>query len=176
MLSSLISSKTGVLLGSLLFVAVVAAVMSTLDTAINTGALSLTRDIFQRLFAWKNEGSVVLISRISTIAIAGSALLIAARLQSILKTLGLASEIMAEGLFIPGVAMLFLRKKRPMAGFLSLFFGGLYSLTGFLCGLNLIDLGWPEWPYSVPWGLSISFFGFVVGASIDNRTQKKAQS
>jgi len=49
-------------------------------------------------------------------------------MQSILKTLGLASEIMAEGFFIPGVAMFFLHKKRPAAGFLSLFLGGGYAL------------------------------------------------
>ena len=175
LLSSLISSKTGLILGALLFIAITAAIMSTLDTAINTGALSLTRDIFQRLFSWGDAKSVVLISRVSTLVIAGFALLVATRLQSILKTLGLASEIMAEGLFVPGVAMLFLRKKRPAAGLLSLLLGSLYSIIGFLDGLDLIDFGWPEWPYSVPYGLSISFFGFMVGLAIDNHVQKAAQ-
>lgn len=175
LLSSLISSKTGPILGALLFIAIAAAIMSTLDTAINTGALSLTRDIFQRLFFWRDDKRVVLVSRISTLAVAGFAFLVATRLQSILKTLGLASEIMAEGLFVPGVAMLFLRKKRPAAGFLSLLLGSLYSIFGFLDGLNLIDVGWPEWPYSVPYGILISFLGFMFGLAVDNHRQKAAQ-
>ncbi len=121
--SEIISSRTGILLGGILFVAILAAVMSTMDTAINTGALSLTRDVYEQIISSSRGKEIVLVSRLSTLFVGGLAFIVATKFQSILKTLGLASEIMAEGLFIPGIAMIFLRKKLPMAGFLSLAFG-----------------------------------------------------
>lgn len=165
-LAVLISQRTGLLLGAVVFVAVTAAVMSTLDSAVNTGALSLTRDIFQRMVSLRFQNTIAL-SRISTLIVGGLALLVATRFESILKTLGLASEIMAEGLFIPGVAMLYLKRRLPTAGLLSLCVGGGYAVFGFLCQARVIQIPWPEWPYSVPWGVGLSLAGFVLGAAID---------
>ena len=165
--SEIISSRTGVFFGGILFVAIVAAIMSTLDTAVNTGALSLTRDIYQQIFSSSKERGIVLVSRLSTLFVGGVAFLVATRFQSILKTLGLASEIMAEGLFIPGVAMIFLKKKLPLAGFLSLLLGGGYSMLRFLCEVELLPLSWPSWPYSVPYGLGLSLAGFVTGIVVE---------
>jgi len=167
LLSEIISSRTGIFLGGILFVAIVAAVMSTMDTAINTGALSLTRDVYQQIFSSSREKRIVLVSRLSTLFVGGLAFLVATRFQNILKTLGLASEIMAEGLFIPGIAMIFLKKKLPMAGFLSLLLGGGYSLLRFLCEVKLLPLTWTSWPYSIPYGLGLSLAGFVVGVVIE---------
>ncbi len=170
--SEIISSRTGIFLGGVLFVAIVAAVMSTMDTAINTGALSLTRDVYQQIFSLRKGKRIVLVSRLSTLLVGGLAFLVATRFQSILKTLGLASEIMAEGLFIPGIAMIFLKKKLPMAGFLSLLLGGGYSLVRFLCETKLLPLSWPSWPYSVPYGLGLSLLGFAAGVVIEKYRKK----
>jgi SSS family solute:Na+ symporter len=170
--SEIISSKTGILLSGILFVAIVAAVMSTMDTAINTGALSLTRDVYQQIFSSSREKRVVLVSRLSTLFVGGLAFLVATRFKSILKTLGLSSEIMAEGLFIPGIAMIFLKKKLPMAGFLSLLLGGGYSLLRFLCELKLLPFSWPSWPYSIPYGLGLSLVGFAAGIVIERYRRK----
>jgi len=170
--SEIISSRTGIFLGGVLFVAIVAAVMSTMDTAINTGALSLTRDVYQQIFSSSRGKRIVLVSRLSTLLVGGLAFIVATGFQSILKTLGLASEIMAEGLFIPGIAMIFLKKKLPMAGFLSLLLGGGYSLLRFLCEVKLLPLSWPSWPYSIPYGLGLSFAGFVAGVIIEKYRQK----
>ncbi len=172
LLSEIISSKTGALLAGILFVAVVAAVMSTMDTAINTGALSLTRDVFQQIFPQRKGKEIVLVGRLSTFFVGGVAFLVAIKFQSILETLGLASEIMAEGLFIPGIAMVFLRKRLPMAGLLSLVLGGGYSVAGFLCKLDLLSLSWPSWPYSVPYGLGLSLAGFLVGFGLEKYKKK----
>ena len=170
--SEIISSRTGIFLSGILFVAIVAAIMSTMDTAINTGALSLTRDIYQQIFSSSRGKGIVLVSRISTLFVGGLAFLVATKFQSILKTLGLASEIMAEGLFIPGIAMIFMKKKLPMAGFLSLLLGGGFSVVGFFCEVELLHLSWPSWPYSVPYGLSLSLVGFVTGFAVERYLRK----
>lgn len=167
LLSEMISSKLSVFLSGILFVAIVAAIMSTMDTAINTGALSLTRDVYQQVFPSKKGQGIVLAGRLSTFLVGGLAFLVATQFKSILKTLGLASEIMAEGLFIPGIAMIFLKKRYPAAGFLSLLLGGGFSLVGFLCEVKILALVWPAWPFSLPYGLGLSAAGFCVGFAID---------
>lgn len=166
-LSAIIASKTGKFLGGILFVAVVAAIMSTMDTAMNTGAMSMAHDVYFQFFPQKRTVNVLLISRISTFLVAALSFLVATQFQSILKTLGLASEIMAVGFFVPGVAMIFLKKKWPSAGFLSLILGGGFALIGFFCEIGFFVLRWPAWPFSVPYGLGLSIIGFIIGMLID---------
>ncbi len=169
LLSDLIAFRTGAVLSTALFVAVTAAVMSTLDTAINTGALSLTRDVAQRIFHFDREDMVLALSRISTFVVAVLALVIATRLQSILQALGLASEILTAGFFIPGVAMLFMQRRAPTAGLLSLALGGGYAVLAFFSAIGLIALPLPEWPYRVPYGLGLGLLGFLVGYARDRK-------
>jgi len=173
LLSELISSRTGILLGGVLFVAIVAAIMSTMDSAINTGALTLTRDLYQRLLPPDRTGKIIVASRLSTFFVGALAFLVATQFRNILMTLGLASEIMAEGLFIPGVAMIFLKKKLPLAGFLSLLLGGGFSLTSFLCEIELLPFRMPSWPFSVPYGISLCLMGFIIGYIIEEYKRKK---
>jgi len=171
--SEIISSSSGFFLRGVLFVGVVAAIMSTMDTAVNTGALSLTRDVFEQLFPSSREKGAILASRLSTFLVGGTAFLVATKFQSILKTLGLASEIMAEGLFIPGMAMIFLKRRLPLAGLLSLVFGGGFSLIGFLSEMKVLQLSWIPWPYSVPYGLGLSFLGFFAGLALEKWRKKR---
>ena len=169
LISEFISSELGTVWGGLLFIVVVAAILSTMDTAINTGALSLTRDVYLRIFSPRGEArlSAIWAGRISTLLVAVLAFAVATRFQSILQTIGVASEIMAEGLFIPGMAMLFLKKKRPLAGGLSLMLGGGFALASFLAEMKLLPLLLPAWPFSLPYGLALGMIGFVVGLLID---------
>ncbi|UCC41712.1 MAG: sodium:solute symporter family protein [Candidatus Aminicenantes bacterium] len=167
LISELISSKLGLFLGGILFVAIAAAIMSTMDTAINTGALSLTRDVYQQIFPSDRIKGIISTSRLATFVVGALAFLVATKFQSILKTLGLASEIMAAGLFVPGIAMIFLKKRLPAAGFLSLTMGGGFSVVSFLCEAGIFRFNWPSWPFSVPYGLALSLFGFLIGFAIE---------
>ncbi|MFQ6084227.1 MAG: sodium:solute symporter [Candidatus Aminicenantia bacterium] len=167
-LSELISSHIGVVLGGILFVALIAAIMSTMDTAINTGALTFTRDFYQRYFSANEIKGTILISRLATLIVGLLAFLVASQFQSILKTLGLASEIMAEGLFIPGVAMVFMKRYYPKAALFSLILGGGFSVVSFLTEIKIIPFALPSWPYSLPYGLTLSLSGFLLGIILEN--------
>jgi len=171
LLSSIISSQGGSFLGILLFVAIISAVMSTLDTAINTGALSLTHDVIEQIGLFRRKQSPVLMARAATVFIGIISFIIATQFQSILKTLGLASEIMAEGLFIPGIAMIFLKRKFPRAGAISLVSGGGFAVIGFFNEIGILGWPWPSWPFSLPYGLAISGMGFLLGIVIDLRNR-----
>jgi len=166
LVSEIIASKVGLWFGGILFVAVLAAILSTMDTAVNTGALSLTRDVHLQIFP-ASRLSPVLTGRLATFLVGAAAFLVASRFQSILKTIGLSSEIMAEGFFVPGVAMIFLKKRIPLAGLLSLCLGGGFSILSFLGAVNVLPLRLPAWPFSVPYGLALSGLGFVAGFALE---------
>ena len=166
LISEIIVSKVGVLFGGILFIAVASAILSTMDTAINTGALGLTRDFYQQVFPSAKKRPV-LVSRLATVLVGALAFLISTRFQSILKTIGLSSEILAEGFFVPGLAMIYLKRRLPSAGLLSLCFGGGFAVLSFLGAMNVLPFNLPTWPYSVPYGLLLSLFGFFVGLIID---------
>jgi SSS family solute:Na+ symporter len=168
LVSALILEKTGFVLGGLVFAAVLAAILSTMDTAVNTGALALTRDVVERLWPAAPARSVT-ISRLATFVVAAAGFLVATRFQNILKTIGLASEIMAEGLFVPGLAMIFLKKRAPAAGLLSLTLGGGFSILSFLSAARILPLPLPAWPRSVPFGLGLSLAGFCLGLALRRR-------
>jgi len=152
----------------LVFLGISAAIMSTADTAVNVGALTLVKDVFQI----KHNGRVVFYAKAATFISGVLAVLIALRFDSIIKTLGLASKIMAEGLFIPGMYMLFFKKKKPLAALLSLLSGGGFSIVVFVNAYGL-NLPLPQWPYSLPYGLGLSLLGFITGYLIDYRKKEK---
>lgn len=151
--------------GIFLFVAVAAAILSTMDTALNTAALTLSQDIYEQMVSkpQARRANPVLVGRLATFFVAGLSFAVATQFQSILKTIGLASEIMAEGLFVPGMAMFILKKRLPLAGGLSLSLGGGFALTGFLSELNFLPVRLPAWPFSVPYGVGLSLAGFGLG-------------
>lgn len=170
LVAELILSETGTIAGGLLFVAVAAAILSTMDTALNTGAMTLARDIFGAALhpLGRGPGSAVREGRLATVIVTILAFAIAARMESILQTLGMASEIMAEGLFVPGMAMFVLKKRTPAAGALSLALGGGFALLSFLSTLKILPFPLPAWPFSVPYGVALSGVGFVIGYLINN--------
>jgi SSS family solute:Na+ symporter len=170
-----VSREAGSFLGGLVFVTVLAAILSTMDAALNAGAFTLTKDLLGRRPGPDARGRPLAVARLSTAALALAALLIAARLGDILKTLGLASAIMAEGLLIPGLGALLLKRRVPLAGLLGLILGGGYAVVSFLAdsGLRLLPL--PEWPRSVPLGLACGAAGFAVGLALE-RAKEAARS
>jgi len=174
-LISEIIASAGIMGGAFLFVVVVAAVLSTMDTALNTGAQTLTQDVYFEAFprAGADGRSGVRAGRLATLLVALAAFGIAVRLPSILRTLGLASEILAEGLFVPGMAMFVLKKRTPLAGGLSLILGGGFALLSFLSTLRILSLRLPEWPYSVPYGVVLSLMGFGIGYLINSRFSRQ---
>ena len=162
-----VGREAGSFLGGLLFVTVLAAIFSTMDAALNAGAMTLTRELLGGRAGPGAGRRPLLAARVATSALALVALLIAARLGDILKTLGLASTIMAEGLLVPGVAALFLKKRAPLAGLLGLTLGGGYAVVSFLgeSGLPLFPV--PPWPRSLPPGVALGAAGFLAGLLIE---------
>ncbi len=162
-----VGREAGSFLGGLLFVTVLAAIFSTMDAALNAGAMTLTRELLGGRAGPGAGPRPLLMARMATSVLALGALLIAARMGDILKTLGLASTIMAEGLLVPGVAALFLKKRAPLAGLLGLTLGGGYAVVSFLgeSGLPIVPV--PPWPRSLPLGVALGAAGFAAGLLLE---------
>ncbi len=167
LIADYIGLKAGAFAGGLVFVTVLAAILSTMAAAVNTGAFSLARDVLHYGRRADGSGGSVAAGRAATLLVGAAAFLVATRFQDILKTLGLASAIMAEGLFIPGLAALLMKKRAPLAGLLSLFGGGGYALAGFLAETGLLPLPILPWPRSLPLGLAIGAGGFALGLVLE---------
>ncbi len=164
----LIAESAGRVLGPLLFVAALAAILSTLDTAANAGAFSLARDVFEPLMPpARSPRGTVLAPRVAMVMVVAAALAVSLRFESILLTLGLSSEIMAEAFFVPGMAYLLGGRRRPAAGALAMALGGGFSLAGFAARAGLLPMTLPSWPRSVPYGVGLSLAGFLAGSLVD---------
>jgi SSS family solute:Na+ symporter len=163
-----VSLEAGTPLGGLVFVTVLAAILSTMDAALNAGAFTLTKDLLGRgMGTDASRGRPLGLARIATALLALAALIIAARLGDILKTLGLASAIMAEGLLVPGLAALFLKRRAPLAGLLGLVLGGAHAAAAFLGESGLRFLPVPPWPHSLPLGFALGAAGFLAGLGLE---------
>jgi SSS family solute:Na+ symporter len=168
LMAELAAGRTSFVAGGIIFIAVLAAILSTMDTAVNAGALVLVRDFIEKAVPGARRRPVVW-SRAATLLVGLAALAVALRFPSILKTIGLSSEVMAEGFFVPGLAMIFMRRPRPRAGLFGLVSGGSYAVASFFGAMGLLPLGLPAWPRSVPYGLALSAAGFLIGWRLDKK-------
>lgn len=116
-------------LSSIVFVGISAAIMSTMDSLINTGAMTLTMDL---KIGKTDAASQIRYSRLATIGVTLVALLIALRIRSILEISWIASDIITTGIFIPLVLGFFWRRGTSTGAVASMITGGVY------CGYNLL--------------------------------------
>jgi solute:Na+ symporter, SSS family len=167
-----IGSEAPRVLGVILFVSVLAAVLSTLDAAVNTGALSLAGDFFRRPGRPEENGRPARAGRLATLVVAAAVGVVSLRFDNVLQMLGLSSLVMAQGLFVPAAGVFLLRRRAPLAGLLGLLCGGGAALGSFLAEGGLLDVPWPPWPYSLPAGLALSLAGFLLGLSLESRASR----
>ena len=163
------------LFGAIVFVGISAAIMSTMDSLINTGALTLTLDM--DLFK-DNEQKQLQFSRLATVIVVVIGLVIALRVRSILTISWIASDIITTGLFIPLVAGFFWRRGTSTGALVSMVAGAIY------CGWNLIakfDIGirvfWEqESAAQVLIGIGISIVVYIVGSLLSKPEYEKADA
>ncbi len=140
----MISNLPSPVLSAVLFVGLIAAIMSTMDSLINTGALSLTVDIFQRYINPKiSAARSVTIARISTFIMAAAALLIALRIQSVLTISWIGSDFLTTGAFIPLVLGFLWARGTSVAATISMLFGLLFSTYNLIAALGAdLPIAW----------------------------------
>ena len=147
----------------LLVIAVLGIVMSSQDSVINAGATTAVRDIFY--FFKLSKEKELLYGKILTLVIAVLAGVLALYLPSIIDSVLITYTIWAPTVAIPLAISLFLKKKSPWAGILSIT-GGAFGVI--LWGLILNQ------PMNIPSvliGLSCCLIGLFIGLFIDRKKE-----
>ncbi|MBI9058521.1 MAG: sodium:solute symporter family protein [Labilibaculum sp.] len=125
-------------LAALMFVGLCSAIMSTMDSMINTGALVLSVDIFKNRFRpLANSKQMVWTGKISTLIIALLGLLISLEIRSILRIAWIGSDFLATGAFVPLILAFIWKAGNSKGAFASIIFGLLFSTYNLLIALGV---------------------------------------
>ncbi len=142
--SSMLLALDSPMLSALIFVGLSSAIMSTMDSMFNTGALSLTIDLYKR-YLRPNESAkhYVNIGRISTLIIALLALFIGTQITSVLTISWIGADFIATGAFVPLVGGFLWRRGTATASLCSMVFGFLFSTYNLLVAVGVdLPVGW----------------------------------
>lgn len=164
-------------LGALIFLGISSAIMSTMDSLINTGALVLTLDIYPEILPKSLMKKKVLLGRISTLLITLIGIYISLEIKSILKVSWIAADFLATGAFTPLVLGFIWKRGNAKGAIVSMIFGILYSSYNLLISLN-IDLPsfWEQGsPTQVLLGMGGSAFLFITTSLMTKGEGRKAQ-
>jgi SSS family solute:Na+ symporter len=181
---SLVKGIVGTMLAAVAFTGVIATVMSSADTSINSGALTLTEDIYHKFIAKKaSQKKLVLVGWLTTAILTILSMIIAWAGRDMLFVLWLGADILACGAFIPVMVGLFWKRATNLGAILSMIGGTIFALIQFLHGLNAFpvpiipgDFVLGEWPYYIIWGLIISAVLFLIGTFATKPNAEKVKS
>lgn len=161
------------LLGALVFVGISAAIMSTMDSLINTGAMTLSMDLCS---AEKDEEKKLQFSQLSTLIVTVLALLISLKIRSILEVSWIASDIITTGVFVPLIAGMFWRRGNSYGAMASMTAGFLYCLYNLLIsfGVNLPSFWEQQSPLQVILGVGLSLVLYIAVSLLTGPEYEKA--
>ncbi|MCG8633651.1 MAG: sodium:solute symporter family protein [Desulfobacterales bacterium] len=166
---AIINQLTHPVFGAIAFAGIIAALMSSMDTCINTGTLIATEDIYHR-FVNPNasQKEIVNAGRIIATVITALAIFISLSIKDMLWVLWMASDILASGLTIPVIAGMFWKRGTTKGAIASMVVGSCFVLWNYLIDLGLglphITPAWPGtgWPFSIFWGVLLGGLVYVI--------------
>ena len=147
-------------LGALVFIGISAAIMSTMDSLLNTASMTLTLDL---LPTHPDEKKQLARSRMTTLAVTAAALVISLGIRSILQISWMASDIITTGVFVPLVMGFFWRRGNSHGALASLGVGFLYCIYNLAIsfGLPLPSFWQAQSAQQVVLGVALSLIVYV---------------
>ncbi|MCL3779195.1 sodium:solute symporter family protein [Prolixibacteraceae bacterium JC049] len=125
-------------LGAVMFVGICSAIMSTLDSLLNTGAMVLSVDLFPIFKKGQvSQKEVVVAGKLATLVIAAIGLLISIRIKSILEVSWIAADFLATGAFVPLTLGFIWKRGNHQGALASMIFGTCFSLYNLALSLGL---------------------------------------
>ena len=163
------------LLGAIVFVGISAAIMSTMDSLINTGAMTLSIDLYPKKHS---EQKRLNFSRLSTLLVTVAALLISLRIRSILEISWIASDIITTGVLVPLLLGFVWRRGNSKGAISSMIAGFCYCLYNLLIsfGVRLPSFWEQQSPTQVILGIGISLVVYVTVSLLTKPEYEKADS
>ena len=163
------------LLGAAAVVGLSAAIMSTMDSLINTGAMTLAVDLYPH---HANQKKSLAFSKIATLLVTAAALVISLRIRSILEISWIASDVITTGVFVPLVLGFFWRRGNSTGAMASMVLGLVYCCYNLLIGFGLhLPAFWkPQSTQQVLLGVALSLTVYVIGSLCTEPEYKQADA
>lgn len=170
---SIVKDQMNPIMSVFVFVGISAAIMSTMDSLINTGALTLTLDILNN-----DDKDKIKISKYATLFTTLIALIIALRIRSILVISYLSSDIITTGAFVPLIFGFFFKKGNEKGALASMIVGSMYCLYNLLyqLGLPISPIFQNDETLRVVLGLILSLFIYLVVSLLTSKNTTKAEA
>lgn len=165
------------ILTAVVLIGVLSAITSTIDSSLNVGCLTFTRDIVHRhLWPSASQTQLIRLSQITTVLIGLPATVIALYYQDIIQILWISADIYASTMFIPILGLFYLRDCGRWSGILAMVMGAIPVVLNFLKDFEILSLPswWPAWPYTTLMGLSFSVIGFGIGLMLYKVAQRQS--
>ena len=162
-------------LGAFVFVGISAAIMSTMDSLINTGAMTLSMDLIPN---HGDEAKMLKRSRMCTLIVTAIALLISLGIRSILEISWIASDIITTGVFVPLVLGFFFKRGNSKGAIGSMMFGLVYCTYNLLIsfGLKLPAFWAQQSALQVIIGISGSLIIYLLVSLLTKPNYEKAEA
>lgn len=149
---------------AIVFVGISAAIMSTMDSLINTAAMEIMIDLNPA--REQSDQKRLRLSGIATLGVTVVALLIALRIPSILSISWMASDVITTGVFIPLIFGFFWRRGNSKGALLSMICGLCFCTWNLLItlGVPLPSFWEQQSALQVVLGLALSTAAYVIGS------------
>jgi SSS family solute:Na+ symporter len=175
----MVKNLSSPILSAVLFLGLCSAIMSTMDSMINTASLSLTVDVWQKYVRPKaGNKEQVLVGRLSTFLVAGVALFVGTQVRSVLTISWIGSDFIATGVFFPLVLGFIWKKGTARAAVASMVFGLIFSTYNLLVALGLeLPTAWEIASVKqAMYGMGGSLIIFITVSLLSNGNDAKADT
>ncbi len=177
--SALLLGLDNQFISGVIFIGLCSAIMSSMDSMFNTGALTMTVDIYKRHIApSKSSNTYVLVGRLSTILVALISIFIAIKIQSVLTISWIGADFIATGAFVPIVMGFIWKRATAIASLSTMIFGIIFSLYNLFValGVNLPVMWEIASAQQAIIGISSSFVVYVVVSYCSKADYNKSES
>ena len=173
--TALVKDYLSPILGALVFIGISAAIMSTMDSLINTASMTLVLDL---LPINPDEKKQMNRSRMTTLGVTAVALVISLRIRSILQISWMASDIITTGVFVPLIMGFFWRRGNAYGAMASIGTGFMYCIYNLAIsfGVPLPSLWNAQSAQQVIFGVALSFLVYIVVSLVTPPEWEKADA
>lgn len=171
-IAAIVTNYMPPILGAFVFLGLSAAVMSTMDSLINTGAMTIGMDLAPKNIEEKTR---LKISRISTLVISIIAVFIAIKIRSILKLSFTASDVITSGVFVPLIMGFFWKRGTSYGALASMIFGIIFAFYNLAISLGVqLPAFWKvQHASQAITGIAVSFIIYVAVSLITKAEYEK---
>lgn len=171
-IAAIVTNYMSPILGAFVFLGLSAAVMSTMDSLINTGAMTIGMDLAPKNI---NEKTRLKISRISTLVISIIAVFTAVKIRSILMLSFTASDVITSGVFVPLIMGFFWKRGNSYGALASMIFGIIFAFYNMAMSLGVsLPAFWKvQHASQAITGIAVSFFIYVFVSLITKAEYEK---